>query len=140
MTALSNDRNTPMLADGIKEYPVAASTICYAGGLAVLNAGVIEPATTDTGLVAVGRFEGRYDNSNGSAGDIKAKVRQGVFRWANSAGGDEITAADIGALAYIVDDQTVAKTDDTGSRSAAGRIEDIDANGVWVRTDFTAIS
>ncbi|MCY1460857.1 hypothetical protein D9M71_784510 [compost metagenome] len=55
-----------------------------------------------------------------------------MFAFANSAAGDEITRADIGATAYIVDDQTVAKTDGTSTRSVAGTIRDVDSDGVWV--------
>jgi len=63
---------------------------------------------------------------------VTVPVRTGVFRFANSAGADEIALADVGADAWIVDDQTVAKTDGTASRSKAGRIMDVDAHGVWV--------
>ena len=47
--------------------------------------------------------------------------------------GDAITAAQIGSACYIVDDQTVAKTSDNGSRSRAGQVIDVDAQGVWVQ-------
>ena len=73
------------------------------------------------------------DNAGGQAGDLSVRTRKGVFRFNNSAGADEITRAEIGDTCYVVDDETVAKTDDTGSRSAAGAIEDVDAIGVWVR-------
>jgi hypothetical protein len=111
---------------------VAAATEIFAGGLIVLNAGVAEPGSEATDLKAVGRAEEYVDNSAGSAGDKTVRVRRGLFRFANSAGGDEITLADVGGSAYIVDDQTVAKTDNTGTRSAAGTIEDVDDAGVWV--------
>ena len=45
---------------------------------------------------------------------------------------DAITLADIGNTAYIVDDSTVAKTDNSAARKAAGKIIDVDAAGVWV--------
>ena len=45
---------------------------------------------------------------------------------------DAITLADIGKDCFIVDDQTVAKTDGAGTRSRAGRVFDVDADGVWV--------
>jgi hypothetical protein len=32
----------------------------------------------------------------------------------------------------VVDDQTVAKTNGSSSRSVAGIIRDVDADGVWV--------
>jgi hypothetical protein len=38
----------------------------------------------------------------------------------------------IGNDCYIVDDQTVAKTNGTATRSIAGKIRAVDAQGVWV--------
>jgi len=63
------------------------------------------------------------------------EFREGVFRYANSAAADLIATADIGAVCYIVDDQTVAKTNGTNTRSPAGAVVDVDAIGVWVRFD-----
>ncbi|KAK0329991.1 hypothetical protein LTR94_034588, partial [Friedmanniomyces endolithicus] len=62
------------------------------------------------------------------------RVKKGQFRWANSAAADAITRAEIGDPAYIVDDQTVAKTNGGATRSVAGTIRDVDAQGVWVET------
>ena len=45
---------------------------------------------------------------------------------------DLIAKADIGAICYVVDNQTVAKTDNSTARKAAGKIIDVDADGVWV--------
>ena len=45
---------------------------------------------------------------------------------------DAITLADVGSDCYIVDDQTVAKTNGTNTRSVAGKVFDVDADGVWV--------
>jgi hypothetical protein len=135
MGALVTDRNTPARPGDIFEGGVAAAKKCFAGALAVLNAaGHLQPATTALGLIALGRFEDRVDNSAGAAGDLTARVRRGTFRWANSAAGDAITIAEIGGACFIVDDQTVAKTDGGGTRSKAGIISDVDAQGVWVDT------
>ncbi|MEX2126961.1 MAG: hypothetical protein WD871_01790 [Xanthobacteraceae bacterium] len=131
MSALAKGRNTPEAGGNIYEFPMLAATIGYEGGIAVLDAsGWLKPGVTATGLKAVGRFEARADNSAGANGDIRGKVKASVFRFANSAGGDEITKAHIGAFAYIVDDQTVAAV--ATGRSIAGRIMDVDAQGVWV--------
>ncbi len=51
----------------------------------------------------------------------------GVFRFDND--GDAITRADIGSDAFVVDDQTVAKT----GTAKAGGVIDVDEAGVWVR-------
>lgn len=133
---LSAARNTPQAAGDLREGAVAASAVIYAGALVMRNAaGFLVKATEATGLVGAGRAEETVDNSSGANGDKSLRFRPGVFRFANSSGADEITAADIGALCYAVDDETVAKTSNTNARSAAGTVEMIDANGVWVRLD-----
>lgn len=133
MAALTKDRNTKR-RDGVQfSDPVAASTRIYAGSIVCLNAaGNAVPGSTSATLKARGVAQEQVDNSSGSAGDKRVETRRGVFPFANSASADEITRADIGAIAYIVDDQTVAKTHATNTRSAAGTIRDVDGDGVWV--------
>jgi hypothetical protein len=133
MSALSGPRNTKERVGDVEEYPVKASTACYQGGIAVLNGGYAAPGTTATGLVALGRFENNADNSSGANGAIKARVKRGKFLFANSASTDAIAQADVGADCYIVDDQTVAKTTATGTRSRAGIIVGVETAGVWVQ-------
>ncbi|TMV09824.1 hypothetical protein FGK63_01775 [Ruegeria sediminis] len=136
MTALTADRNTPRREGELRSGAVAASTKIFAGALVMRNAtGYLVKGQTATGLVGVGRAEEQVDNSAGANGALTVTVRPGVFRFANSAAGDLITIADIGAKCFAVDDQTVAKTDGTSTRSPAGIIEDVDAQGVWVRLD-----
>ncbi|MBP0483947.1 hypothetical protein [Sagittula salina] len=136
MSALTQDRNTPRAEGDVRRGTVAAAVKIFAGAYLMRNsAGHLVPGQTATGLVGVGRAEEQVDNSGGAAGEKTCTYRPGVFRYANSAGGDEITAADIGAKAFAVDDQTVAKTDGTGTRSPAGVVDDVDAQGVWVRFD-----
>lgn len=133
MAALTQDRNTVERSGNTRSGPVAAGAVLFAGALVAVNAaGNLVAGSTATGLKGFGRSEARFDNTGGAAGAITAEVRTGVFRFANSAAADAITRADVGATAYIVDDQTVAKTDGSGTRSPAGTIYDIDAQGVWV--------
>jgi hypothetical protein len=114
--------------------PVAASVKIYAGALVARDAsGNATPGATATGILGLGRAESQADNSSGSAGDISVEVRKGVFKYENSSGGDEITGAEIGSDCYIVDDQTVAKTDGTSTRSVAGTVFEVEADGVWVK-------
>jgi hypothetical protein len=137
MAALSADRNTPTRSPEEIVLPAAAAKKFFAGALAALDAaGRATPGAVATTLKGLGRVEACVDNSAGAAGDVSVKIRRGTFRWANSAAGDAITAADIGADAYIVDDQTVAKTNGTNTRSVAGKIMDVDAQGVWVRSGY----
>lgn len=120
----------------ISALPLAAAVVTYAGGLAVRNAaGYITKGSAALNLIGIGRF---LDSVTGgsSAGDETNRVEDGIINWNNSASTDQITIADIGKLAWIVDDETVAKTSGNGARSPAGIIVDVNANdGVWVLMD-----
>lgn len=133
MAALTAARNTPQKTGDIFGGPVKAAVKCIQGGIAVLNAGYLAPATAALNLVAVGRFKDTVDNSAGANGDLNAEAERGTFKFGNSAAGDAIAQADVGKDCYLVDDQTVAKTDGTGTRSRAGKIVAVDAGGVWVQ-------
>lgn len=137
MVALTADRNTPTRKTDLVEKPAAAAKTFFAGALAALDAnGRITPGAVATTLKGLGRVEVFVDNAAGAAGAVTVKVRRGTFRWTNSAAADAITDADIGTDCYIVDDQTVAKTNGTNTRSVAGKIMDVDALGVWVRSGY----
>lgn len=134
MAALTQARNTPERVGSVSGYPVKAATTCHQGGLAVLDGGYAAPGRTALNLVAVGRFESSVDNSGGAAGDLHVLVKEGSFKFGNSAAADLIAQDDVGLDCYIVDDQTVALTNGGGTRSRAGKIEAVDADGgVWVR-------
>ncbi|SMF86270.1 hypothetical protein SAMN06265365_1873, partial [Tistlia consotensis] len=53
------------------------------------------------------------------------------FRFANAAA-DPVDLADVNTDCFIVDDQTVAATNGTNTRSVAGKVRDVDQLGVWV--------
>jgi hypothetical protein len=133
MAALTLARNTPERSGDVLGYPVKASVKPIQGGIAVLSGGYAAPGTAATGLIAIGRFDETVDNSAGSNGDASVRVKRGTFKFGNSAAGDAIAQADVGADCYIVDDQTVAKTSGTNTRSVAGKIIAVDADGVWVK-------
>jgi hypothetical protein len=133
MAALTIARNTPERTGNVYGVPVKAAVKPIQGGIAVLNAGYAAPGTAALNLVAIGRFEETVDNSAGSNGDLVAQVKRGVFKFGNSSAGDLIAQADVGADCYIVDDQTVAKTNGTSTRSRAGKIVAVDSDGVWVQ-------
>lgn len=133
MAALTKERYITRRDGEGHSDPVAAATKIFAGAITVLNAaGDAAPGSTATGLVPRGVAVATADNSGGSAGDIRVQTRPGVYRFGNSAAADLIARAEIGDDCYIVDDQTVAKTSATNTRSVAGKIVDVDADGVWV--------
>lgn len=134
MAALTADRNTPQRANQNYGFGVAATTKLWAGSIACINAsGFLTKGAVATTLVSVGVVQETVDNTAGANGAVTAKVDRGTFRFANSSAGDLIADTDINALCYIVDDQTVAKTNGGSTRSVAGTIMKVDADGVWVR-------
>lgn len=130
----TQDRNTPFKDGELVPVPVAAGARIYAGTMVVVNAaGYAVPGSTATGLAYLGRADDGVDNSAGAAGAAVVLVRRGkVFKYGNAAA-DPVTQASFGRLAYIVDDQTVAASNGEGTRSAAGIVLGIDADGVWIQ-------
>ena len=109
---------------------VNTAAIIYAGTLLTrLTAnGNIVPAGTANAGVAVGVAE----ESVTGDGVKTVEYRRGTFQFKNSASGDLIGLGDVGNTCYVVDNDTVAKTDNSAARKAAGKIIDVDASGVWV--------
>jgi hypothetical protein len=136
MVALTADRNTPEAIGDLREGAVGASTLIYAGAIVMRNAaGFLIRGATATGSIAVGRAEQRVDNSGGAQGAQTVRYKVGTFRFNNSTAADAITFADIGRACWLVDDDQVARTSGTNTRSRAGIVEMVDAQGVWVRFD-----
>ena len=137
MAALSDSRDTQQLGvlpvPDVISAPIAADTVCYAGGLGCLNAsGLAVPGSTATTLRAVGRIRKTVNNAGGAASAKTVEFERGVFKFANSASGDLIAQADVLTNCYIVDDQTVAKTDGSSARSIAGKVIKVESDGVYV--------
>lgn len=125
--ALASDRNTARAEGDIFQQGLAASVACYAGALLMRNAaGYLTKGATATGSVGVGiALERKTGGDN--AGDEAIRYRPGLFWFKNSTSTDAIAVAQIGDVCFIVDDEQVAKTDGTGTRSPAGFIRDVNS-------------
>ena len=133
MVALTAARSTPAAQGDIREVPLPANGKIFQGAMVQITAAGYAAAGSATAAnVTIGRAEESVDNTGGANGDKRIKVRRGVFRFGNSAAGDLIARTEIGKTVYVVDDQTVAKTNNAGARPAAGICFDVDAQGVWV--------
>ncbi len=130
MAALTNSRNTPELADGgrMQVYPVEANTTVYLGGIVALNSnGNAVPAASAAGLKIVGRAERVHDgipgenavNNPGAAGAISLVCRRGVFMYAVNDG--SIGAAQVGQMAYAMDDNSVSASDGSGATAVTAQ-------------------
>lgn len=107
MDPLTTERDTPSRKGRLHVLPVAAGAKIYAGGLVAKNAaGYAVPASDTAGLVVYGRAEASIDNSDGENGDAQLEVSEGCFSYSGSG----FTLADLGAIVFVVNDQTVAKT------------------------------
>lgn len=132
MSAATEARNTKERPGQIFTYPVAAATTIYQGTQVALNAsGYAVPASDTAAIRVMGRAEATIINA-GSAGDENIDVKRGVFLWDNS-GTNAVDADDVGKIAFVEDDQTVAET--TTSKIPAGRVMGVVAEGVWIDTE-----
>ncbi|MGH7027372.1 hypothetical protein [Brevundimonas sp.] len=143
--ALTKPRKIVSLAGaGLFRVPIAAGVTIIQSGLVILAAGKARPGREGQGAdnaakaadaatyVAVGIAQST-EKGGAADGDVSVMVdRSRPYAFKNSAAGDAITAADIGKAAYIVDDDTVAKTSPNSTRAKAGAIEDVTAEGVFV--------
>jgi hypothetical protein len=134
---LTVDKNTPAYQGDMREQPVGAGTNIFAGALVMRNAaGFIVRGAVAVGAFGVGVAEQPLNNTAGANAAANVRYRTGVTaRFRNSSAGDLIVQADVGGIAWIADDDQVAKTNGGATRSRAGIIEAVDAQGVWVRLD-----
>ena len=130
MPALSAERDTPQRDGGTREIKVAASVTIYAGSIVMLDGAYAKPGAVAASKIPLGRAEETITNG-ATAGAVSVRVKRGVFRFANdtTANGD-LRAQEIGSDCYIKDDQTVSRI--STSRTAAGKVFDVDDDGVWV--------
>jgi hypothetical protein len=136
--ALSADRATKTMSKGLRSRGVAASVTIYAGAMVAIDTdGYARPARASTTDKVVGYNDGNKVVGT-TAGAKSIEIQNDENAWfANSADADAITAADIGYDCYAVDDQTVARTDATGTRVRAGKVVDVSStHGVLV--DFAS--
>jgi hypothetical protein len=133
VSATTLPRDTPKFeTDLIRAYPCADNVKLLQGTLGVVVAGYAQPCTAVTTIAGAGRVKATRDNTvTGHAlGALTVELEFGCFRWAN---GDTIVQADIGKVAYGLDNQTVTKA--SSGQSRVGTIAAVDAEGVWVEMD-----
>lgn len=130
--ALSADRHTPRKEGVTLPFPVAASTQIFVGALVALNAdGNLVPASADATCTVIGRAEEAVNNT-GLAGALTCQVNtSGVFYYANDIT-NPVLAAGRGERCFVVDDETVSASSDSGDRPVAGIVMDVDSGGVWI--------
>jgi len=100
--------------------PVKANQVIRKGWLVAADAtGFLVVVTTATGLKGMGIALQDADSTGLANGAILCDVQYGV-EVRDNHGADLVVQADLFAKVFAVDNNTVAKTDGTGTRSAAG--------------------
>lgn len=134
--ALTADRDTHERSGDFVQLGVATNVVIFAGSIVARNAsGFATPGAVSTTLRCIGRAAEYVSNDPGANNARRVLVEKGIFKFANLAG-DPITIADIGNDCFIANDQTVARTNGTSTRSVAGRVFAVDSDGVWVDMRF----
>jgi hypothetical protein len=129
--ALTANRYTKKKVGDIVEYPVAASTQIFGGGIVCVDAnGYAVPGADSSGLRCVGIAEEAVDNNPGNDGDKTVRVRRkGMFLLASSG----LSQASVGDIAEVVDDQTVIDGASTSNHVKIGEIvQYVSATSCWV--------
>ena len=134
MTALTSRRfQKPFYFSGI-ELPGKVELV-HQGGRACVDTstGLVAKGFESNSLIPIGVYTESQNTQSGQT--VHVTLDREVFaRWfVNSTAGDAITSADLLKTVYAVDDQTVAKTSGSNTRSVAGRVWKVDpVKGVLV--------
>ncbi|TCU35446.1 hypothetical protein [Rhizobium azibense] len=131
MTAMSQARPIVEIEGKFTSAPMKGATTILQGALVVTENSLAVPGKSAVGLTVLGIAEETVVNS-GTDGAKRVNARRGTFKFFNLAA-DAIVAGDVGKDCYLVDDQTVAKTNGTNTRSMAGKIINVESDGVFVK-------
>lgn len=115
----------------LKPWLAAANQIFFAGGVVIVKSdGFAYVGITGTSQKIPGVCAFDLDTTGLADGAKQVHLTGGTIgAFENSAAADAIAEDDVGKRCYLVDDETVALTDGTGTRSDAGMIFDVDADG-----------
>lgn len=133
MTTLAANKPRNYELGDIGEYPVVASDIIYEGAAVGMSAGNARPLTA--GDPFLGFAEAKVDNSSGSAGDKRVRVKRRGQVQIPVTGVTGIT--DVGDDVYASDDDTFTLTESTNTR--IGTVTRYVSTGVAV-VEFEAVS
>lgn len=130
--ALTEERSTAQRDGKVFALTVASNVVIYKGGIVSRDSeGNAIPASDTASTVVIGRAPSTVDNRAAAYHASRTiAVENGVFGWAHTG----FTDADIGQLAYVMDDQTVTLATNATYDIVAGVIVDVDGTTCWVDT------
>ena len=116
--------------------PIAASTTLYGGSICLTNSSgnvksAASPSSADTcwGLVHAQTINASTNVTTGIALDVNGRpfeVETGAFFLASATGADALNQTYVGKTVYVYDEVTVAATNGSNTRPAAGVLLGID--------------
>ena len=131
---------TEMRCGTLMPVALASMVLVLQGTFAVVDASGYAIASEDVGGAdqnCLGIWDHSAENT-GAAGDVVACVRRKQQFLVRNSTTDPVTQADLGAVVYVEDNQTIAKTDGTDTRSVAGHFMGFDVENpefVWVEIE-----
>lgn len=114
--------------------PIAASVTVYGGSVATTRAGYITPASSPASTDVVWGLIYRQtplvppQAASSVAGTYNAVIDTGSFFLNAGTGADAMSAANVGATVYLINETTVGLTNGGGTRPVAGVLLNIDTN------------
>lgn len=133
MTAITAGRTYRSLEPGRRSHPIAANIKLLRGAMCFVNGSGYADMTTGDGLKCLGVSPADQDNVGGADGAFEAEFEcDRAFDFAIGAAGDALTAADVGATVYAIDNATVGKTSGTNTRAVAGTLTAIKDGRAYV--------
>lgn len=141
MAALTKDRDTPKKhGDYVRKALMAATPQkCFNGGLVNRNSSGYAKAASDTASERCIGVAKQTVTGGTAAGDESVQVEDGIFAF-GTTGGNALTQADVGNLAYVLDDQTIVRAAGTVNSVIAGVvIEFVSASEIYIDTRRKAV-
>lgn len=134
MAALTTDTTRRYKDDGLgpQSIPVAADAVIFKGAIVAVDAdGYLVAASDTAGLKVAGIACEAFDNTGGADGDGFVVVQQGRVK-VNTTGANAIVQADLYTNAVILDDDTVVQAAGATNDIVAGKVVEVESDGVWV--------
>lgn len=138
--ASTGPRNAPQLVNSTRvpaSCGMKASEVINQGTIVMMDtSGRAVKGITATGLLTLGAAKSNgYGKWEAPAVDneMACEYEEGEFGFKNSSAGDLIAEDDRGKVCYVVDDDTVALTSGSSTRSPAGYVVRVEGSMVYVR-------
>jgi hypothetical protein len=142
MAALTSARSTWKRTLPSASLPLPTGFKATEGGMACIdtaNPGGVYPGATGTAtLIPIGKFTVSYDNTSGSASvnvSVDLTIEVVCRNWDSVTGSGAVTISNLLQEVYVASDHEVTTT--VGSNGKAGRVWDVNGDGVWVQMPFS---